>query len=292
VVTDVGWSEYKRINEYYTLTTWRATQQSIWKFAATILTNENKYLRELGSTSLVNWKVRLEVLTVVNKKMPVLCVVAPCRPVWIYIVSEVRTASIIRAMSDPRIDAARTFKNFANLYRSTRRYNPEDSHLRLVIDSFTLDTVPAAEVTEVWENGGGMWWQTTICLSGGTEWLAIGIEIEYEDDCVLQYCAVQSGRKWSTFQRCLLPPSWRLSSMIALMTEAVSTSETSITLYQNTGRKIPEENRLQSLRHENMKSHQNWQRRTVTAQRVHWATAFDRGTATFIRLSWMVVDVW
>jgi hypothetical protein len=40
-------------------------------------------------------------------------------------VSEVIVASIIRVM-----EAARTSETFANFYQTTRRYNPEDSHLR------------------------------------------------------------------------------------------------------------------------------------------------------------------
>jgi hypothetical protein len=55
---------------------------------------------------------------------------------------------------------------------------------------------------------------------------------EYEDDCFLCCCAVQSGRSLPTFQRYLLPPSsgrW------------VLTSETSVNFYQTTRRNIPED---------------------------------------------------
>jgi hypothetical protein len=42
-------------------------------------------------------------------------------------VSEVLAASIIRAMM---MEAARTSETSVNFYQATRRYNPEDSHLR------------------------------------------------------------------------------------------------------------------------------------------------------------------
>jgi hypothetical protein len=64
------------------------------------------------------------------------------------------------------------------------------------------------------------------------------------DDCLLEYCAVQSGKSLPTFQRYLLPPSsgrW----LIALMMEAANTSETSVNLYQTTRRNIPEDSHLQ-----------------------------------------------
>jgi hypothetical protein len=41
-------------------------------------------------------------------------------------------ASIIRAMSEliaPMMEAARTCETLVNFYQTTRRYNPEDSHL-------------------------------------------------------------------------------------------------------------------------------------------------------------------
>jgi hypothetical protein len=44
---------------------------------------------------------------------------------FINAVSEVLAASIIRAM----VEAARTSKTSVNFYQTTRRYNPEDSHL-------------------------------------------------------------------------------------------------------------------------------------------------------------------
>jgi hypothetical protein len=41
-------------------------------------------------------------------------------------VSEILAASIIALM----LEAARTYETLANFYQTTRRYNPEDSHLR------------------------------------------------------------------------------------------------------------------------------------------------------------------
>jgi hypothetical protein len=51
----------------------------------------------------------------------------------------------------------------------------------------------------------------------------------------------------------LLPPS----SLIALMKEAASTSETSVNFYQ-TRRNIPEESHLLTRRRENLNSHQHF----------------------------------
>jgi hypothetical protein len=46
------------------------------------------------------------------------------------------------------------------------------------------------------------------------------------------------------------------ASIIVLMMEAASTSETSINLYQTTRRNIPEDSYPHSRRRENLKSHQ------------------------------------
>jgi hypothetical protein len=43
--------------------------------------------------------------------------------------------------------------------------------------------------------------------------------------------------------------------MIALMMEAATTSETSVSFYQNTRRKIPEDSHLNTRSRENLKSH-------------------------------------
>jgi hypothetical protein len=53
------------------------------------------------------------------------------------------------------------------------------------------------------------------------------------------YCLHHQGDKW----------------LIALMMEAVSTSETSINVYQTTRRNVPEESRYQTRHCENLKSH-------------------------------------
>jgi hypothetical protein len=45
-------------------------------------------------------------------------------------------------------------------------------------------------------------------------------------------------------------------AIIALMMEAVSTSETSVNIYQTAGRNIPEDSHLHTRRRENLKSHQ------------------------------------
>jgi hypothetical protein len=39
------------------------------------------------------------------------------------------SASIIRAIIDLMMEAARTYETTVNFYQTTRHYNPEDSHL-------------------------------------------------------------------------------------------------------------------------------------------------------------------
>jgi hypothetical protein len=47
-----------------------------------------------------------------------------------------------------------------------------------------------------------------------------------------------------------------IDALIALMMEAVSTSETSVSFYQTTLRYIPEDSHFHTRRHENLISHQ------------------------------------
>jgi hypothetical protein len=63
----------------------------------------------LSVTELCSSSVGLEVLTAVSTNMAVFWVVAPC----------------IALM----MEAARTSETLINFYQTTRRYNPEDSHL-------------------------------------------------------------------------------------------------------------------------------------------------------------------
>jgi hypothetical protein len=58
--------------------------------------------------------------------MAVFWVIAPCSLLVVYNVSEVFAASIIALM----MKAARASQTLVNFYQTTRRYNPEDSHLR------------------------------------------------------------------------------------------------------------------------------------------------------------------
>jgi hypothetical protein len=57
-----------------------------------------------------------EVLTAVSTKMPVFWVVVPC--------------SLGEALIALMMEAARTSETLVNLSQTTRRYNPEGSHLR------------------------------------------------------------------------------------------------------------------------------------------------------------------
>jgi hypothetical protein len=65
-------------------------------------------------------KVGFEVLTAVSMKMAVFWVVAPCSLV-----------NFIALM----MEAARTCETMVNFYQTTRRYDPEDSHLHLISSS-------------------------------------------------------------------------------------------------------------------------------------------------------------
>jgi hypothetical protein len=70
-------------------------------------------------------KVGFEVLTAVSTKMAVFWVVAPCSVVGVY--QRFRGPCCLIALM---MEAARTSETLVNFYQTTRRYNPEDSHLR------------------------------------------------------------------------------------------------------------------------------------------------------------------
>jgi predicted permease len=67
--------------------------------------------------------------------MVVFWVLAPCSLVEFTNVSEVLAASIIRAMM---MGAARISETLLNFHQTTRRYNPEDSHLRSLFTFYAL----------------------------------------------------------------------------------------------------------------------------------------------------------
>jgi hypothetical protein len=62
---------------------------------------------------------------------------------------------------------------------------------------------------------------------------------------------VQSDRYWPTFQRNCLPTLWGLT----LMMEAVSSSETSASIYKTTWCNVPQDSHLHTYCRENLKSH-------------------------------------
>jgi hypothetical protein len=70
--------------------------------------------------------VGFEVLTAVSTKMAVFWVVAPCSLVKFTNVSEVNALMM---------EGARTSETLVNFYQTTRRYNPEHSHLHTEIHS-------------------------------------------------------------------------------------------------------------------------------------------------------------
>jgi hypothetical protein len=83
--------------------------------------------------------------------------VAPCSPVKITDVSEVRTASITRVM----MKAVSTFEKPVNFYGTTRRNIPERSHLQVYITFYILcfGTVSIscldAEIEDITQNKSG-----------------------------------------------------------------------------------------------------------------------------------------
>jgi hypothetical protein len=76
--------------------------------------------------------VWVEALTVVRMKMVVFWVVALYRLVWAYLtnVSEVCAASFIIALM---MVAVQTSETLVTLYQSVQRYNPEYSHLLVIL---------------------------------------------------------------------------------------------------------------------------------------------------------------
>jgi hypothetical protein len=77
----------------------------------------------------------------------------------------------------------------------------------------------------------------------------------HEDDCFTGRCVVLSGRSVPTFQRCLLPFTIRAMMTMALITEAIGTSETSVSFYETTCSNISEDKHLHVRRPKNLKSH-------------------------------------
>jgi hypothetical protein len=78
----------------------------------------------------------------------------------------------------------------------------------------------------------------------------------YDGDCLVGCCAVQTGinLKFISVQRSVLPPSWRRwASIIALIMEAVRTSETLVNSYQSAWRCNPEDGHFLIHHRENLK---------------------------------------
>jgi hypothetical protein len=63
-------------------------------------------------------------------KMAVFWVVEPCSLVEIYVSEDLSASIIIIIIITLMMVAARSSETLVNFYRTTRRYNPEDSHLR------------------------------------------------------------------------------------------------------------------------------------------------------------------
>jgi hypothetical protein len=81
------------------------------------------------------WKtgqlIKFEVLSAVSMKMAVFWFVAPHSPAEVY--QRFRDRRCLHHQGDEGVlmmEAARKSKTLANFYHTTRRYKPEDSHLR------------------------------------------------------------------------------------------------------------------------------------------------------------------
>jgi hypothetical protein len=88
--------------------------------------------------------------------------------------------------------------------------------------------------------------------SGNTRVCRKNVETHTHNEGGLLRCGlVQSDRYWTTFQRNCLPTLWGLT----LMMEAVSSSETSVSIYKTTGCNVPQDSHLHTYCSENLKSH-------------------------------------
>jgi hypothetical protein len=79
-------------------------------------------IAKCASHHFILYFVGFEVLTAVSTKMAVFWVVAPCRAMALM------------------METARTSETLVNFYQTTRRYNSEDSHLRLILYFVTIAT--------------------------------------------------------------------------------------------------------------------------------------------------------
>jgi hypothetical protein len=73
------------------------------------------------------FKVGFEVFMAASMKMDVFRVVTPCSLVEVY--QRFRCPCCLHHLIALMMEAARSFETVVNFYRTTRRYNPEDSHL-------------------------------------------------------------------------------------------------------------------------------------------------------------------
>jgi hypothetical protein len=85
-------------------------------------------------TLIVSYIAGFEVLTAVSTKMAVFWVVTLCSLVEVYQRFRGPCCLLFALM----MEAARTSETLVNFYQTTRRYNPEDSHLRK-LHSFSFE---------------------------------------------------------------------------------------------------------------------------------------------------------
>jgi hypothetical protein len=83
-----------------------------------------------------SYDVGFEVFTVANMKMAVIWIAAPCSLVEVYRFRDPCCLHHQGELIALMIEAARTSETL-NFYQTTRRYNPEDSHLRGVTKFIT-----------------------------------------------------------------------------------------------------------------------------------------------------------
>jgi hypothetical protein len=102
---------------------------------------------------------------------------------------------------------------------------------------------------------------------------------EYDDDCLLGCCAVSSGRILPTFQR----------AIIALIMEAVRTSETSVNFYETTRCSISGGCYIITRCREKLKFHTNYDI-WVALDDVTFLPGFVKIGLLFRKLKWRYTD--
>jgi hypothetical protein len=109
---------------------------SLFGCHASIIDGKKYTAGKFSQEATRTWSGRVEeqtvirqVLTAVSTKMAVLWVVAPCSPCCLH-----------HQGDSVMVEAARTSETLVNFYQTTRRYNPDDSHLNTLVVQKTSES--------------------------------------------------------------------------------------------------------------------------------------------------------